>query len=177
MKCTNCGNEVPQGSNQCYICGQPVQQTLQPDYPMKWFKFLIYFALFLGAFSNFMSGIGFITGSVYGSSKELVYEVYEGLKPIDTIAGVAMIALAAFGIYTRIRLAGFYKNGPTMVLAMYAGAAALNLVYALAASSVIHSTSSVKVDLTSVYSSIIVSAIMIFANRTYFAKRADLFVN
>lgn len=177
MRCGNCGNEMPQGVASCYVCGQPLQSDAQPYMPMKWFKFLIYFGLFFGAFTNFLTGINLITGNIYGSDKELVYSVFENLQTMDMIMGALLIGIAALGVYTRFRLSGFRKDGPAMVQVMYAAGAAFQLIYALSVQAVLPSSAALELDFSSMYSGAITGVIMIFVNRSYFAKRAHLFVN
>ena len=77
---------------------------------MKWHKFLIYFALWLGAVMNVISGFSLLTGSVYeaqGVSATQVYRAYEGLKGVDMLMGAATIALAVLLIVARFALAGY----------------------------------------------------------------------
>ena len=85
-------------------------QPTGPDMPMKWHKFLIYFALWLGAVMNVISGFSLLTGSVYeaqGVSATQVYRAYEGLKGVDMLMGAATIALAVLLIVARFALAGY----------------------------------------------------------------------
>ena len=144
---------------------------------MKWFKFLIYFALFAGAALNAISGIQMLTGEVYGEYKEYVYAVFEDLKTLDMIVGILMLATAALGIYTRFRLAGYYANGPKMLSVVYAMAVLVNLVYIIGVNSILSEAVMESVDTSSSITSMLVSAVMIIINNTYFKKRAHLFVN
>lgn len=157
---------------------QPVQVVAQPveELPMKWFKFLIYFALFASAILNASNGIQMLTGSQYGGEmeKRLVYALFDGLETLDMIMGIAMIALAGFAVYTRIRLAGYYKNGPKMLLIIYIANIALSLIYVIGISSIV-SAEYLGSTLSSLYSSMAVSIAMTIANYSYFKKRAHLF--
>ena len=65
------------------------------DYPMKWHKFLIYFSLWFGALANVVSGLRYITGTVYGADSERVYSVFPSMKSIDLVMGVILICMAA----------------------------------------------------------------------------------
>ena len=184
MICPRCGQDAG-ASKYCPHCGNtveaPVVNTVapttveenKPDMPMKWFKFLIYFSLWLSALSCLSNGLNMLTGNIYGGSAESVYYYFGGLKALDMITGMVNIAMAAFCIYTRFQLAGFKKNGPKLVLVLYAANAALNLLYTIAASAVVGG--SVEMNFTSAITTVIVAAIMVAANNTYFKKRAHLF--
>ena len=159
---------------------QPNPYTPQPpqyELPMNWFKFLIYFSLFASAVLNAINGITLLTGSAYGELKEAVYKFFDGLQIVDILVGLSCLAVAGFAIYTRMRLAGFYKNGPKMLNNLYISAAAINLIYVIAATSIVNSKQSLY-DLSSggsFYVSIAVSVVMVIANTAYFKKREHLF--
>lgn len=200
--CASCGNAMqPQVPQQPVY--QPPQQPQQPVYqppvyqqpvyqapyyqnqplteqyqlPMKWFKFLIYFSLFAGALLNVVSAIPLLTGSVYEGAADLVYAMFEGLQAVDMLAGILMLATAVVGVYARFRLAKYCQNGPKMLTVLYIMAAAINLFYLIGVSAVLPEGVMESVDTTSSITSIVTSVIMIFVNRTYFQKRAHLFVN
>lgn len=102
MFCRNCGNSLPDGTQFCPSCGtpcdaasaasvnpvNPVNPVFEaPKYPMKWFKFLIYFALWFGGILNVLNGIRMMTGRQYGGLEELVYELYGSLQIADILVG------------------------------------------------------------------------------------------
>lgn len=145
--------------------------------PMKWFKFLIYFSLWAGAVLNAITAIGMLTGSIYGAEAELVYAVFSDLKGLDTLMGVLSLALAAFGIFTRFRLAGYKRNGPLMLMIVYIASALLNLIYVIGLNAALPSIALEMIDTTSAYSSIISSVVMVIVNHIYFKKRSHLFIH
>ncbi len=159
---------------------QPLYQPAAPAMPMNWFKFLIYFSLFAGAALNIINGILGLTGGQYSGDADLVYAVFGGLQIVDIIYGLFCVALGAFMIYVRFQLAGYRANGPKYVLVVYAAAASISFIYAIAVS-VIISESYSGFDTSSIISSaivnIITSVIMIVANKVYFDKRKFMFVN
>ncbi len=194
--CTNCGAKV---ENQVKTSASVVnndsvyeQQTVQNQYtvpstssavqhPMKWFKFLIYFTLFLGAFINFVYGFNYITGGIYFSqtngqvTAEMVYGTYGvGLKVLDVIQGILMLAIAAFGVYTRFRLARYKTNGPMCVYILYGAGAGVTLLYNIALLAV---TGLNQLTTVSSITSLVVSVGFIFLNYAYFTKRKALFIN
>lgn len=115
---------------------------------MKWHNFLIYFALWAGAIVNIVIGLGLIgrASSAYYGGGTL------------TLVGIALIAEGIFSIYIRFRLAGYYSNGPTLLVVNYV----INAVVSLFSSGI---------------PGMIVSIAMIAANYVYYNKRSSLFVN
>jgi len=150
--------------------------NMAPPLSMKWFKFLIFFALFAGAVLNLFSGISLLTGSVYGNDAKLVYGVFKDLKSVDMIFGALMIAMAVFAVFTRFRLSGYYKNGPMMLVAVYAFGLLVNVGYMIAIHSVLPEAVTKEIDISSTISSAVTSAAMIAINFNYFKKRSHLFV-
>lgn len=170
------GQQPPQ--NQFYTPAEPIVQ-----HPMKWYKFLIYFSLFFGALINFVFGFNYITGGIYfvqsngEFSADMIYGFYGGgLKALDVIYGILMIALAVFGIYARSRLAKYKSNGPMCIYVLFWAGAGLTLLYNIALIAVTGLNSS-EVFNAQVSGSIGVSVGMALGNYFYFKKRKDLFVN
>ena len=197
MFCSKCGNQIADDVAFCPQCGaatttqsaqqpayqQPVYQQpaqpLQPELPMKWFKFQINFAMWAAAILNAINAFAMLTGSQYGTDgeAELVYAMFEDLKMLDMACGVLLLALAVFGIYTRFQLAAFKQKGPKFLAILYAGVIVFDLVYVLGCSSILPEYVLEYVDFTSFYSGVAGSAVALAANITYFKKRAHLFVN
>ena len=145
--CTKCGTQLEDDNVQfCTNCGAKVGETAVAEpavqLPMKWYKFLIYFALFLGAVVNLISGVNFLTGNIYvvqsagEASAELVYTYFSGLQTVDMVYGIGMIAIAAYGIYTRFMLAKFKAVAPKCVVILYIVGAVWGLIYNLAAGAI-----------------------------------------
>lgn len=184
--CQYCGSEIPDDSNFCPNCGatQDVQQNgFQPnsnmydtqhvELPMNWYKFLIYFALFLGAISNAYTGIQMLTGAHYEGSATYVYAFYSSLKVIDIVVGIACIGLAVLAIVVRQKLANFKSDGPRFLTILYVASIAVSLIYILLITIVVGN----GVFNISNVASVISSGAMIFVNKIYFEKRQHLFVN
>ena len=165
--CPNCGAISPSGAQ-----GQPAGQ----NHTMKWFKFIIYFQLFLSAILGVVNGIGLLTGSTYSSQgldPELAYTIFPGLRAVDLIVGVGMLALAVLAIVVRQKLAHYCQRAPKQYLILLGANMALSILYMIAASAVLGEP---VLDASTV-SQLVVRAVMIGVNKVYFDKRAELFVN
>lgn len=149
------------------------------DYPMAWFKFLIYFMLFANAAINIFTAVTYLTGSVYlgedmtMSDVEALYMFYPTAKMIDVIYGVLLIALAAYAIFTRFQLSGFKRRGPFLFILMYVLNLVIGLLYSI---SIMFTFETGLLGFISFVPSIITSVVMIFVNIVYFRKREELFV-
>lgn len=170
----------------------PIQSyagTAEPS--MKWYKFLIYFALFAGALLNVGNAFTAFTGAHYDGSAKYVYAMFGGLQAVDIIYGVVLIGLAVAAIYVRQQLAHFKKGAPKMFLVLYGANAVVGILY-LAAVLVIALASvsgylSAYVDpidvaleivpVAQIFLTIIGAAIYLVLNKIYFDKRAHLFTN
>lgn len=158
--------------------GQPI--NTQPELPMKWFKFVIYFQLFLNCFSNVVSALSAFTGSQYGTEAQAVYNVIPSLKIVDVIYAIALIGLAVFAIVARSHLKNFRVNGPKFYHILLVAQVLVSVVYLVAVNSVVSNSiigNSYSPDYTSVITSFISTGIMLLCNIKYFNKRKHLFVN
>lgn len=199
--CTTCGSPVESQNVTNGFTSVPNQSAYQqpnygnggfgqsgmrqsPDaYPMKWFKFVIYFQLFVSAISCVVNAVTYFTGAHYGDSDEaeFVYDFYgSALKTCDMIFGVVYLILAVYIIYTRFQLAKFKKHAPMYYLISCGVSIAASILYLIMASS------ATKIEISTLLSgsaganyitSLITSIVLIVANKIYFDKRAALFVN
>ncbi len=184
MFCPNCGNNIDPSVKFCPGCGtaipsqdQPVESQIisqiqsqmqspaQPALPMKWFNFLIYFALWAGGIINIING----AKSLFSGS------LFIELFIIDKAVALATIALGVFTIYTRFRLAKFYKNGPQLLTFVYAGSIIITFASLIVTMAVLGGFKGIFLSLFPSIFSIIFNCIMIGANNVYFQKRAHLF--
>ena len=161
------------------------------SYPMKWYKFLIYFALFAGGVINFVNAINHLTGNIWatqGTSAKAVYQICENLSLYDKIFGIMLIAIAALQIYTRFALAGYKAIAPRLLYGVYASAAVATTLYNLLAINEIKASfagwlSTAQIELmtddivTEIGINIAVSCLFIVLNTIYFNKRKSLFRN
>ncbi|MGM9594255.1 MAG: hypothetical protein ACI3U8_07860 [Candidatus Onthomonas sp.] len=166
--CPVCGTALGHKDDHCPNCGVIC--------PGKWFKFIIYFQLFLSALMGLFSGIGLLTGSTYeaqGLDVEWVYDYFPGLRAVDLIMSVGLIALAVLSIVVRQKLAHYRQGAPKQYLLLLGGNMVLSIFYIIAASAVL---GGLVMDASTV-TQLVVSAVMIGVNKVYFDKRAELFAS
>ena len=196
MFCTNCGKELPKGVKFCDNCGAqqevsevqhqgtqpayypPAENPVQPELPMKWYKFTIYFALFAGSVTNVISAIMSFTGAnytMYDLDPEMVYSFYDGLQGFDICYAVILIVLAVFGLYVRQNLAKFKKNGPMLKYILGAASSVVSAIYTIGSTIIIGDDLSTVIG--SVIGMIIGTVIPLYCEIKYFTKRKHLFVN
>lgn len=190
--CTECGAKLPVQPDSVPNVPQPAIQEA-PAYEaqpvmteaasavqerpvkLKWFKFLIYFALWSGGILTALYSFAYFTGTVLGIGidAELVYSYYPLLRVFHIFCGLENIAYGVFAIYTRYRLAQFRQNGPACLHALYLVQLAMVLIYWLAGSLILGEW----LDLASGFSDLISSIVILCINIVYFRKRKHLFVN
>lgn len=201
MQCPKCGVTAPEGSSFCADCvARLPQPSPHPDREpapqaeetaprpsgasdpktlagggrgLGWYKFLIYFALWLSAVLSLWNGIKMLTGLVYGGDAALVYRYLPTLKIVDMAYGVLILLCAALAIYARFMLAQYRRSGPPCLYALYIATNAADLLY-VAATSLLLGESTLNSQTSS---SCVTSVIFLLINITYFQKRKHLFVN
>ena len=150
---------------------------------LKWFHFLIYFALWLNAIVCALNGIMQLTGASYeilGIAAEDMYATYPTLKTVDLVFGVAYLVFALFCIITRSRLAHFKKGAPSMLIAFYVLSALITIGSTVAGGVAMGLETQDLLNLfieADFLGSIIGTVIAILINKVYFGKRAHMFVN
>ena len=191
MKCPQCQNEFPvtnQANRLCPFCGlaaEPVNilqtepSVVQTHYPMKWYKFLIYFALFASAVLNTMSGISYMLGTIHGDILFIgsIYESYPALRIVDIVYGLLLIGVAIMAIYTRLQLAYYREKGPMCLYILYSATMALTVISFVSTSLVVQGANYTMLTLLyDTIPSLVVSAVTLVLNIVYFRKRKELFV-
>ena len=176
MTCERCGNLIPDGRMYCPACGAAVRATTPKEpvapYPMKWYKFLIYFWLFFSAFLNLISAFSYFNGTVQGEYADRVYKAYPAIKAVDVLSGVLTLGFSAWAILTRIALGNYKRQGPIMICLFYIGSAGFNVMYYTLASLITGS----NLFNTSVIVNVAVSLVIAYLNYVYFNKRKSMFV-
>lgn len=189
--CQTCGSQIPTGLQTCPNCGAPAMQRPVPadtdpyavQRPMKWFKFLIYFALWLGGIFTILTGISTMLGLQYasaGSDASMVYALFPHLQPVDLVYGAICILLGCFTIVVRFKLARFRKSALVCLYCMYALNFVIPLIYSIVQAICI------SMPIVQIFSSTLIgelvgrligTGVAITLNVIYFNKRRHLFVN
>ncbi len=190
--CHSCGFPITDSTQKfCTNCGSALMdeevsdKTAQMALPMKWYKFLIYFALFASAILSFISGLDCITGnlfSLFGLSANEAYAEFDGLKQLFTVSGIVSIAYACLLLVTRFCLAKKLKIGPKILLATYIINTIINIASEIVTANFIAShtgqtLSQSGLSVTGIVIDLAVGIAVIYANKVYFDKRSELFVN
>lgn len=196
-KCMYCGHKVNSEYNSSYgsqsgstvevtdsvnsekdinLITSPINTQATLQIGMKWYKFLIYFALFAGAVINLITGIMTISGMTYrsmGVEPALVYDAVKGLKVLDVVFGLCYIGLAVLGVVTRFKLSGMQKSGPKFLYAFYVVNVLLLVIYNVVVAKMLNVPMNYMANIVSVA----INVVMIILNVIYFKKRESLFVN
>lgn len=148
----------------------------EPDVPqrgMKWFKFIIYFQLWVSLLSALSTAAQYLTGSIYDGSADIVYSYFPGIKACDMVLAILYIALGVYIVFVQRALAKYRAKGPKMYYILYAADIAIALPYLIAARVI---TGEFPVT-TEFITALVVSAVMLLINVKYFNNRKHLFVN
>ena len=182
MFCKKCGKPIGVDDKFCPHCGAPITDgaagdDIFPPYtpPMNWYKFLVYFSLIAGAVVSFL-GAGL-------SVLEIFIELNTYLTNIPMLAFNLMyiavnLAFGFLALATRKALVQYKKKGPFMLYVCY-GASALSEVAYAAYDCALNGFTELAIasSVASAALGVLIAAIMIVANYTYFKKRANLFEN
>ena len=141
-------------------------QAEQEGLGMKWYKFMIYFALFAGALTNIAGG----ALSLSLTSASSAQFANSSASSMLAVTGILNIAFGALIIYCRILLARFSKKAINMVYVVYGVNIALSVLTIMGSMGSGSTTSTSGGSLGS-------SIAFLIINVVYFKKRAHLFVN
>ena len=143
--------------------------------PMKWHKFLIYFALWAGAILNGLSGLQTLFGC-FGGELAPIYDAYPVLLALDLFSGLCLVGIAVFQFITRNALARLSRKAPQMVVWLYASTVILSVLQVLAVW-LVSGVGLSYVMTPEMWLILIEGALMTWANQVYYRKRAAMFVN
>lgn len=180
MYCKFCGKRNSTKSRFCIFCGQ----SLGVEQKMKWFKWLIYFALWMNLIVYLSTGIRFLSGTVYlqqNISAERMYSYFDGLETLDKIYACGMLLCAGVCVIARFKLAAFEESGPKAWYVLIIITAVLSIIYEIGFLNIVDDKAPIAVDQTAVYIRIagifIGSALSLWLNYLYFSRRRMRFIN
>ena len=164
--------------------------------PLKWHKFMIYFALWARAIFGFCNALFFAGGLHYTnprtgfpdrSVRDRLYDLFPSIKRIDLAYFVMLIILSLYIIYIRFQLARFRKGAPKKLLSFYMAEFITFLAYVLCYAMVITSqlinlghpdvAEQVWHFVGESLWNLLPIVIMFFINKKYYDNRKELFVN
>lgn len=192
--CSKCGEPLNNDTQKfCMKCGWAFQKNGEGNYyrrdeislyPMKAFKFLIWFGLFFSAIISFSNGMMMVSGIVYDMSSnfevtsEMVYELYgTALQILDILYGGALLGIAVFAVITRFKLSNFKKEGPKFLYLLYILNVVLGLVYIVGAVVVTGNAELIAENAADTVGQFIASIVALLCWKKYFSKRKLLFCN
>ena len=156
--------------------GQPLEQN-QPELGMKWFKFLIYFWLFFGALEDLAQSL-VLFFNYENEFLDFEYYFYGNLRWLGILFAVVWLAIAAYGIYIRFRLAKFRKGAPKQYIIYEIVNQAVFLIFSLAGEFAMGQSDMMIASLVGgIIGSVLGGFVYIYPNIIYFKKRDHLFVN
>lgn len=176
-----------------------LQQARLAGRDMKWYKFLIYFALFAWALSCLMQGVLLITGLYYDAiafglgeafSRENVYTLFPGVQVPGIVCGIVLLVAGVLFVISRVLLSKFKWPGVALFAAGYLLAPIADLAYIIASNRILSSNTvfsdaaggSAVVDafyvsmLASGIVSVVAALVIVILTVVYFRRRRHFFV-
>lgn len=186
--CKVCGTRYNSGKRFCPQCGAASGTTPAPGekppasnayteaavMPMKWHHVLLVL-LILGGVVNVIGGILRISGQEYlirDLDPNMVYRQFPRMKVLDILGGIMSVGFGGFQFVVYRRLSKFRENAPNLLTVFYGVYIVLSLLFYAAASASL-GVSTFRYALLN----LVCSLILLFVNRSYYAKREALFVN
>ncbi len=153
-----------------------MEHTNGHEYPMNWYKFVIYLQLFLSAAVRIWTAKQYFFGDFYGgrSAALQMYAIWGKLQVLDIAAGIGSVALAFYMIVVRQKLYYYKKNVEWYYFMIFPAAMLIDIGYVFAAGKI----TGILTDNTLANVVVVVeSMVMAGLNFIYFRKRKELFVN
>lgn len=155
------------------IYKETMQLAKEQNIGMKWYQFIIYLPLLIGAILNIFMSLSFITGTRYLNNTNAVYATYNGLQAIDIIYGLISIGISIWALTIYVHMKKFRTKAPQYTNIYLIIRTAITAIYSIAFIGITGVADSFSSDLVSV----VVWISMIIYNKKYFAERESFFVN
>ena len=155
------------------------QNSLKKELPMKWYKFLIWFALPVSVLMNVVNAKTYLTGGLRIVEKDValtgeeIYRLYPDVKTLDMVFGILLIIVALYAALTWFCMFKRKKNGPMLLYGVYAINFIMNIAYGSALVSIVGG----ELVMSSVIGMVAGMVFAIWANYKYFTRRQDIFCN
>lgn len=170
--CPNCGANTPLEEGE-----RPVVLADDSDTPMKWFKFIINFQLFATALFGLYTAYQTYTGAQYNGNMDLVYALLPDLKTADMIYLIVCVVLAAFAIFVRFQLSGYYQRGPVLYSVYMACFGIAPILRTVAYGKILETPATELANLWyPAMLTAIFSGVLLVIGIIYFKKRKELFL-
>lgn len=190
MNCKKCGFLMNEDARECPFCHFSVQdlskeskvtltndatetakaalentnQFMRPStyYPMKWYKFLVYFLLIASGVVNIISACVYFALSSLAAQPVLIVG-----------AGIMSVVMGIFCFVVRSQLVKYKRSAPAKLTALYVWNIVFSIVYA-----VLGALGADMMGMTAtLFPTVFWNVILIIANKVYFKKREELFCN
>lgn len=164
-----------------------------PQYPMKWYKFQVKFALLFGAVLSVIQAFGYISGNLNKDEMDAIYAQFPAHKIVDVGFGFLMLIVVCFQVTTWHYLSNYKSKAPLFVVLLYALLGLGRILYQIGSYFAVTVSEQYKVLphydqrvidrelmnslLPQCIPALIVSFIYAVLNYVYYKKRKTLFIN
>lgn len=145
--------------------------------PLKWHYFMIYFSLWVGAFSTFVEASRFTNGTMYDKASNLIYRAFPYMRWLDISYGTILIITSVYQVVIRFQLANFRNTAPQKLLYLYTVRAVSCFAYMLMATMVTGFSFIQPSNVGAILVYLMITIIWLLINKRYYDNRKELFVN
>lgn len=206
MYCPSCGKQIENlEARFCPVCGASLNiqgngndfqttnnyqweannysyetNNYQPELPMKWYKFVIYFQLFFSGFFAIVTALRTMTGNIYGVGSDVsaLYEAFPALRSTNIFFGILWIVYAVFAVFfVRKHLVDYKSNAIILLLICYVISPIIDTVHLVIQMGIVHLSFSDIGGASQIMGQWIGIIILVILSYIYFNKRKHMFTN
>ncbi len=150
--------------------------------PMNWYFFIIWFQLFMTAFSDFYQAYLYLTGNYYarqGIDTAAFYQNFPLFRPVNIVLGLLSICVGVYALYVRFQMAAFKKDAWRKYLKVTLAGVVMTVAYIVSyvVVSAIYGDMMTAGEFVEYLPTIIGGIGIYFISESYFEKRDFMFVN